>query len=476
MEKYILLLFTTMGFAINFSEDISPIIYENCTKCHRTGEIGSFLPFTNYEQVFADRYWIAYAIEGTDERHGNPIMPPWPPDMEYSNLLDAMYLTEDEIHTILEWVDTGAEQGNPENEYPMPNFPEGSTIGVPDVILTMEEEYTIEGNYVDDYRCFILETDFNANMDIAAIEFRPENLEAVHHALIVAVPSGSADVMDAEDPEYGYECYGGFGTILISDLLGGYAPGTNTRKWPTGLAQEIPENSDLIVQIHYAPLNTEHTDQSSINIFFKDEPVERYVQEHVMINFQFALPPNEITDVTTTWDITHDISLVQFLPHAHLLGKSWEIYANLPNNNEQIPLIKIDEWNFDWQFFYSPKYMVHLPAGTQVIATCTYDNTIDNPNNPSSPPTWSFWGEGTTDEMFFVPFRYVPYQMGDENIYLGTIVPGDLNGDNIVNVLDAVALVNIILFEPNSLPEADVNSDGEVNVIDVVVLVNLILG
>ena len=82
-------------FALNYSENISPIIYNNCTNCHREGKIGAFLPLTNYDEVFNDRFWIAYAIAGDeDSRHGDPIMPPWPADRSYSNLLDEMYISD----------------------------------------------------------------------------------------------------------------------------------------------------------------------------------------------------------------------------------------------------------------------------------------------------------------------------------------------------------------------------------------------
>ena len=144
---YILLICPLM--ALDYSIDISPVIYENCTSCHRSGQIGSFLPLTSYEEVYNNRYWIAYAIAGNEERHGDPIMPPWPADRTYSTLLDEMYLTENEIHTFLEWVDIGAMQGDPADETPIPNFHEGSAIGDPDLVIQMEESYFILGDYED---------------------------------------------------------------------------------------------------------------------------------------------------------------------------------------------------------------------------------------------------------------------------------------------------------------------------------------
>jgi hypothetical protein len=258
--------------------------------------------------------------------------------------------------------------------------------------------------------------------------------------------------------------------------LSGYAPGAITRKWPQNLAQQMPANSDLIMQVHYAPLMTDQTDQSSVNIFIKDEQVDRYIQEHLMVNFTFALPPNEITDVTTTWQIDQDISLIQFLPHAHLLGKSWEIFAIPPEPADTIPLIRINNWDFDWQYFYSSEYMIHLPAGTVIEATCTYDNTSNNPNNPNDPPEWTFWGDGTNEEMFFVPFRYVDYEVGDENIYLGNndLLLGDINEDGFINVLDVVLMVNIILTGECPIL-IDMNGDNSCNVLDIVQLINVIL-
>ena len=101
----IIIMLTNLCIALNYSEDISPIIYNNCTSCHRSGEIGAFLPLTNYSEINANKYWIAYAIEGTDDRHGDPVMPPWPPDREYSTFIDERYLTDEQVHNFLEWID-----------------------------------------------------------------------------------------------------------------------------------------------------------------------------------------------------------------------------------------------------------------------------------------------------------------------------------------------------------------------------------
>jgi len=54
---------------------------------------------------------------------------------------------------------------------------------------------------------------------------------------------------------------------------------------------------------------------------------------------------------------------------------------------------------------------------------------------------------------------------------------GDINGDDSVDILDIVILVNYILSgDTSELDGADINNDGEVNILDVVQLVNIILG
>ena len=478
MSLCIYIIFISKLLSVDFSNDISEIIYSNCTNCHREGQIGSFLPLISYENVFENRFLISYAIGVNEEfRHGTPIMPPWPADRSYSSLVDEMYLTDNEISLFSKWVEEGAMQGDSNLEFQIPEFHEGSSIGTPDLIYQMNQPYLIQGNYQDDYRCFIIKMNNDEDIDLAALEFIPGNLEAVHHALIVAVPEGSADILDNSDINYGYECFGSFQIDNTSDLLGGYAPGAFTRKWPQGLAQKIPSNSDLILQVHYAPVNIEQTDQSSINIFFKEGVVERYVQEYQMINTEFALAPNQITEVTKSYEVPVDISLVQFLPHAHLLGKYWEIYAISSLTQDTIPIIKINDWDFDWQFFYSPEYMIHLPEGSIINARCIYDNTSNNLDNPNDPPEWVFWGEGTRDEMFYVPFRYVYYEDGDENIYLGTDleIAGDANSDGVINILDIVVIVNSIINEELFSSSYDLNGDGNINILDVVLLMNLIL-
>ena len=71
------------------------------------------------------------------------------------------------------------------------------------------------------------------------------------------------------------------------------------------------------------------------------------------------------------------------------------------------------------------------------------------------------------DDLFVKIFR-------DESC-LNTLILGDLNQDEILNILDIIIMVNIILEGDDYQLEADMNEDGFVNILDIVTLVDIIL-
>jgi hypothetical protein len=104
----------------------------------------------------------------------------------------------------------------------------------------------------------------------------------------------------------------------------------------------------------------------------------------------------------------------------HLLGKKFLAYA-VTKQLDTIPLIRINNWDFRWQYFYTYKKPVIIPEGSTIYVFGTFDNTINNPLNPNHPPIEVSEREGsmrTSDEMFQFILTYLPYQLGDENIVL----------------------------------------------------------
>jgi len=398
-----------------YYEDISPIIYNHCTKCHRPGEIGP-MPLTNIAEVTAYGAMIKYVTE-------LKYMPPWKADPTYSHFLDENYLTDTEIQTIAAWYDNGMQPGNPANEAPMPSFPTGSALGTPDMVLPMEQAFEHQGTNTDGYQVFVLDPQLTQTEEVRAIEFRPGNTTICHHAVIAMDTTNQADILDAADPNYGYEMFGGFGFNPVEPFYAVWAPGGEARFFPPEMSKELLPSSKLLLQMHYAPSPVNEFDSSYINLFFAQTPSPRYVQTHIIspydLSVPFAIPPNQVSSFKGSYQVPVDISLLSVFPHMHLLGQTWESYVVDPLG-DTTKLIRINDWDFNYQNGYSFQNLIKVTAGSTLYVEASYDNTTSNPLNPNDPPQWVYWGDFTGDEMFLGFFDYVPYQTGDENLVLGT--------------------------------------------------------
>ena len=151
------------------------------------------MPFTSYEEVASLGMMIKYVTE-------SGYMPPWHANPDYSTFLGERVLTDAEKQLISDWVDGGMIHGDPSLEAQIPEFVEGSVIGEPDAVFTMEEEYLIEGNNQDDYRVFVFSTNFSEDKYLKSIEIIPGNLAAVHHVLVNIDTEGDCAALDASTP------------------------------------------------------------------------------------------------------------------------------------------------------------------------------------------------------------------------------------------------------------------------------------
>jgi len=404
--------------SVTFHADIAPVIYNECTQCHRVGEIGP-MPFTTYEEVAAYGNFIEYVTQ-------TGYMPPWTPDHNYSSLRGERFLTQAQKDLISAWVADGMPEGNPADNPGLPSYPDDSQIGEPDLVLGMPEPFVHEGNMLDQYQVFVIPTGVTEAKEVKAVEIRPGNNAVDHHALVAYTNEpyviAQAQALDAADPNPGYESFGDYGVDVEQFLFGGWVPGTPPLEFPPTIGHVMEPGSHLLLQMHYGPSPIEEVDQTEINIFFHDAPIQREIVTVIAgpetLGEPFVIPPNEVTTFHSTIPVDDDISLVSITPHCHLLGKSWEVFARSANGQDTIPLISIPEWDFNWQGIFTFPELVHIPAGYVVESFCAYDNTADNPFNPHDPPQWMSWGDFTTEEMFVLFLQGVPYEEGDEDISL----------------------------------------------------------
>lgn len=405
---------------VNYSEHIAPLIYNHCTSCHRPGEVAPF-SLTNYSEVMS---WGASIKYATSIKY----MPPFKADPHYSDLQMVNTLSDSEIQQISDWVDGGMPQGNPALEPALPVFSTGSQVGNPDLVLHFAQQHVHVGNNVDEYRYFVLPTGLTEDKDLVALEMRPGNPSIVHHSLFWEDTTGQAAADDAATPEYGYpDPNGGTGGSIFGQLneqLPAYVPGQRPYVYNNGIAQRLHAGSDLKLQVHYAPTSVDETDSSVVNLFFADQPATRFVKSYVMLPFgsaltngPFVIPANQSKTFHGRWTVPEDASFLSVSPHCHLLGTHWEIYAIKPNG-DTVNLVKVPEWDFNWQGGYYFRNLIYLPMGSVIHAYGGYDNTTNNPLNPNNPPQMVTWGENTADEMFYVPLHYLSYRAGDETLDL----------------------------------------------------------
>ncbi len=425
---------------VTFTEHIAPLLYQNCTICHRPNG-GAHFDLVTYEQAKAYGPSLAFV---TRER----IMPPWPADPHYTEFVGQRVLTEHEIRLIEKWVLDGAIEG-PKDKLPnLPDYPNGSTIGVPDVRIPVQPYY-LPANSGD--RFLIVKVPFELPKDTFAsiIEFVAGNSGVVHHVngdMVKYEYGKKANVYDGEyitdmvNDSTVQQAYAKLklanddGTYpVLQRSVVNYLPGTFGQKYPEGIGGYIlpRKGAFLLNDLHYGFTKSQPvSDSSYINIFYSKLPPERPVKEFQLgtlgvspVEPDLAIQPNTIKKVYSKYTVPEDISILTLNPHMHMLGKSFKGYALPPGGGDTIRLISIPKWDFNWQYFYTFKKMVKIPKGSTIIAEGIYDNTAKNINNPFSPPQLVHDRNGSmrsTDEMFQFIITYVPYKPGDENISLDT--------------------------------------------------------
>src|SRR4030095_6816398 len=161
--------------APTFSKDVAPILYKNCTNCHRAGEIGP-MALVTYNDA---RPWA----KSIATRVTNGTMPPWHADPAHGEFLNDRRLSDADRDTIVKWATGGAPEGNKADPPAPPAFAEGGQRGQPDVVFAMQEDYPIPAEGTIDYKWFEVPTNLTEDKWVQAIEVRPGGRTSVHHAL-----------------------------------------------------------------------------------------------------------------------------------------------------------------------------------------------------------------------------------------------------------------------------------------------------
>jgi mono/diheme cytochrome c family protein len=379
--------------APTYAGQVAAILQKNCQECHRPGQVGPF-SLQTYAQAHKRAADIASVVSHRQ-------MPPWKAaPQDYPRFKYERSMSASDIATVVAWAQAGAPEGDPSRVPAPPEFSSDEwKLGTPDLVLEMPTDFAVPAEGPDIYRCFVIPTSFGEDHYISAIEYRPGNRRVVHHLLGYVDTTGEGRKRDEADPGPGYMCFGGQTGIKPQGDLGGWAPGTEPSVLPEGVGRLLPKGSDVVLQVHYHPRGKPEVDRSRIGIHFSKTPVKQIMRWGFVSNYDFQIPAGAANaEVETSWTIPIDVEILSVLPHMHQIGRKMRIWATLPDGRD-VGLVRVDDWDFNWQNTYDFDKPLTLPKGSVVRIVAHYDNTTANPRNPNSPPKTVAWGEATTDEM-----------------------------------------------------------------------------
>lgn len=398
----------SMAQIVTFNKQIAPIVYKSCSSCHRPGEAAPF-PLLSYQDV-AKRGRLIAAV--TESR----FMPPWKAEAGSYAYKDDRRLTAAEIALIQDWVKHGMPEGKASDAPAPPKFASGWMLGEPDLIVEMPAAYHVPADGPDIYRNMAVPLGLKEDKWITAIDMKPSARSVVHHVLYFADPSGKAHARPQQGTEPGFNGMRPGGRD--AEPLGGWAVGAQPHMWPDGLALPVKQGSDLVIQYHFHPTGKPEAEKSVIGIYFAKKPPARTLVS-VQLPPAYSLfsgldiPAGEKDfTIRDSWTLPAAFDAVSVGAHAHYLAKQLKMTATLPNG-EVKTLLWIKDWDFAWQDRYFFAQPVPLPKGTRLDAEVHWDNTAENPRNPSNPPIEVKWGEQSKDEMGSVSLVGVAHDEAD---------------------------------------------------------------
>ncbi|MBM3770503.1 MAG: cytochrome c [Acidimicrobiia bacterium] len=382
-----------------FSTDVAPILQRSCMSCHRQGSIGP-MALTSYEEA---RPWARAVRQKVMARE----MPPWYIDRRVgiTRFKDDPSLTDEEIDTIVRWVDGGVPRGNPADMKPNPNFADQGLwhIGKPDVVVTMPKDLIVAAAAPDQWRDVMVDPGLTEDRWLMAVETKPtKGWRVVHHAVTTLVaPDGTS------------------ATDLGSRLLNEYALGKNEDVFPEGSARLIKAGSKINFNVHLHSIGEEMP--ANVEVGFKFYPKgyqPKYVADIIPVaGSELDIPPNtDNVRVDSYFRLKTPVRVLSFQPHMHNRGKAMCVEAILPGDGVPsiehgdpiVPLSCVDRYQFAWHiaYHYAEDVQPLLPAGTVLHITAWHNNTASNKFNPD-PNQHVTFGQRTVDDMSFAWMKFL---------------------------------------------------------------------
>jgi hypothetical protein len=379
-----------------FTKNIAAIFQEKCEACHRPDSIAP-MSLVTYEET---RPWARSIRERVITRQ----MPPWhiSKTVGIQHFKNDRSLSDEQIDTIVKWVDAGAPKGDPKDMPPAKvwpseqgwNFAKLFNQTEPDLIIR-STPYEMKARANDAWWKPVVPTGLTEARWVRAIEIRPGTVKGrkiTHHAIArLQQEEGQPGIQDADQGD----AFRNAGTFM---------------EWAVGKQGEIMRpnsgklmlpGSRIIWDIHYSAAGEDVTDVVELGIYFYPKGQEPKFRQtlHLMGSGGIDIPPNVVKTTEGFFLLRQNARVESFQPHMHLRGKAMAMEAILPNGQTQI-LSHVDNFNFNWHnsYVYADDAAPLLPKGTILKIIAWHDNTPTNKSNPE-PNTWVGYGDRTVDEM-----------------------------------------------------------------------------
>jgi hypothetical protein len=404
---------------VNYRKDMAPFFNDNCVKCHSKDGVAPF-SLTSYDNA---KTFAELALSRVEAN----IMPPGIAISDYQTNAPSP-ISHENIELLRSWISKGKQEGPASDTRPLKKLQKQNDwddeLGQPDIVLEQSKVMHIGAEGPDIYRYIGYPYNFNEDTPIKAMQLLPDNRKVVHHALLGFAPKAFIDELSSkyngreglsnpDDSEVGFyypSHSSGFHLptprtdgLPRSELVATYIPGSRAIKSPDDAHFIIPKGSTISVQYHFHRTGDPEDVRPKIGLWLdktKDSKSKNLL-EIILMHGDFVVIPKGSTDfrVTSRYKFQEDGSLVGIIPHAHKLAK-WMKFKVIFPSGESNNLLHIPHWDFNWQSLYQYQNPIHLPAGTVVEASVSFDNSDANPANPNHPPKEVWFDETSDDEMF----------------------------------------------------------------------------
>lgn len=393
---------------VTFSKDVAPILQEHCQVCHRAG---TFAPMSlvDYEKA---RPWAKSIKQKVLARE----MPPWFIDkgIGVQHFSNDISLNDQEIATIVKWVDGGAVEGN-RADLPKPReWPDGETwqAGTPDKIISLPKDVVVKAKGPDWWPDILVDPGLTEDRYIQAVQIIPtKGHQVVHHIRTSLV-----------EPEEGGTRHSGQldGNVALEVgeqgvFLNEYAIGKGADVFAEGSGRLIKAGTKINFQFHLHPDGTETPTNVALGLKFYPKG---YTPKHAITSLTVGvnnidIRPHEANVRSDAYmPLIKPARLLSFQPHMHNRGKAECLEAIYPNGKTE--MLSCASFQFNWMvnYVYADDEAPLLPAGTLLHSIMWHDNTTASKFNPD-PDAQVTWGERTVDEMGSAWLSY--YYMSDED-------------------------------------------------------------